>query len=86
MIYQIPPRCIVNTEKMSETRIYEVAGMSCDHCRNSVIEEIGELAGVTSVEVDLGRGAVEVAGAPSSDAQIEAAVAEAGYTVVGRGR
>ena len=35
---------------------YAVLGMTCGHCRAAVAEEVGAIAGVTAVEVDLGLG------------------------------
>jgi copper chaperone len=35
------------------TTAYKVTGMSCEHCVNAVTSELGGLAGVTSVSVDL---------------------------------
>jgi copper chaperone CopZ len=59
---------------------YTVTGMSCAHCARSVIEEITAIDGVTDVTVDLDTGAVAVASArPLEEAQVRAAVEEAGY-------
>ena len=66
------------------TRTYIVHGMTCDHCRASVSEEVGELAGVESVAVDLESGRLEVRGPRVSDDEVEAAVEEAGYELVGQ--
>ena len=66
-----------------EQRTYTVSGMTCGHCVASVKEEVGEVAGVTSVDVVLEQGAVTVAGDGVSDEAVRAAVAEAGYSVVG---
>ena len=62
-------------------RTYTVTGMTCQHCVMSVTEEVGEVAGVTGVDVDLDGGRVTVAGIGFSDEQVAAAVAEAGYEV-----
>jgi copper chaperone len=64
-------------------RDYVVEGMSCEPCVASVSEEVGELAGVQSVEVELASGRVTVHG-DVTDAAVRAAVEEAGYQVVGR--
>ena len=61
------------------TTEYTVTGMTCQHCVASVTEEVSELPGVTAVEVDLASGALRVTGDHVTDAQVEAAVAEAGY-------
>ena len=63
------------------THTYVVAGMTCQHCVMSVREEVGEVSGVTSVDVDLDSGRLTVAGEGFSDEQIATAVAEAGYEV-----
>ena len=65
-----------------ESTTYTVSGMTCGHCVASVKEEIGEIAGVQSVEVDLASGRVDVAGAGVTDEQVRSAVAEAGYQLV----
>lgn len=64
------------------TKNYTVEGMTCGHCEMSVKEEIGEIAGVTSVSADHTTGQVNVEGADFSDEQVSAAVAEAGYKLV----
>lgn len=38
---------------------YTVEGMTCGHCVSSVKEEVGEVAGVTAVDVTLETGAVQ---------------------------
>ena len=61
----------------------KVAGMTCQHCVNSVTEEVSGLAGVVSVKIDLASGNVEIESANElvvSD--LEAAIQEAGYEVV----
>ncbi|MFC4062701.1 heavy-metal-associated domain-containing protein [Planomonospora corallina] len=62
---------------------YTVTGMTCGHCVSSVKEEVGEVPGVTGVEVDLESGRVEVTGDPLDDGAIRAAIKEAGYQVAG---
>ena len=42
------------------TATYTVTGMTCRHCVASVTEEVGEIAGVTGVDVDLETGAITV--------------------------
>jgi len=65
------------------TAEYTVSGMTCGHCVGSVEEEIGNIAGVTAVDVELASGRVVVTSdAPVSAADVVAAVDEAGYTVV----
>lgn len=64
------------------TSTYTVTGMTCEHCVRSVTEEVSEVAGVTSVDVDLASGRLTVDGDADADA-VRAAVAEAGYSVTG---
>jgi len=63
-------------------KTYTVAGMTCAHCANSVTDEVGQVPGVESVEVDLASGRLRVNGAGYTDEQIRAAVDEAGYELV----
>ena len=60
---------------------YTVKGMTCDHCVLSVREEVEEVDGVTAVDVDLPSGRMVVSGAGVDDAEVRAAVEEAGYEV-----
>jgi copper chaperone len=62
------------------TATYTVSGMTCAHCVNAVREEVGQISGVTAVDVDLESGQVTVTSdAPLDDAQVQGAVEEAGY-------
>ncbi|MEJ6489032.1 heavy-metal-associated domain-containing protein [Leucobacter sp. USCH14] len=59
---------------------YQVTGMTCGHCEMSVREEVGEVAGVADVQVSAQTGRLVVTGdGEIDDAQILAAVEEAGY-------
>ena len=59
---------------------YTVTGMTCEHCVASVTEEITDIDGVTDVAVDLPTGVVTVTSdQPLDQAQVRAAVEEAGY-------
>lgn len=64
-------------------RTYSVTGMTCEHCVKAVTEEVGKVDGVQAVAVDLGSGRVTVTGDGYTDAQIAAAVDEAGYELAG---
>ena len=64
---------------MSETLEYTVSGMSCAHCVHAVSEEVGGVAGVDSVVIDLDTKTVVVHGESLDDAGIRAAIDEAGY-------
>ncbi|MCI9889790.1 heavy-metal-associated domain-containing protein [Micrococcales bacterium 31B] len=63
------------------TLTFTVTGMTCEHCERSVREEVGDLAGVESIEVSAANGTLSVTGdvTLTADAVI-AAVNEAGYT------
>lgn len=63
------------------TKKYIVEGMTCGHCKSSVEEEIGEVAGVTMVEATVDTGQVTVTGENFTDDDVVAAVTTAGYTV-----
>jgi len=65
------------------TRTYSVTGMTCAHCVAAVSDEVGAVAGVRGVEVDLASGRMLVRGDGVSDTDVRAAVAEAGYDVAG---
>ena len=63
---------------------FAVTGMTCAHCVASVTEEISEIDGVSDVAVDLPSGAVTVTSdRPVDEAQVRAAVEEAGYDLAG---
>lgn len=67
---------------MSSTATFTVSGMTCEHCVASVTEEVAEVDGVTDVRVDLATGRLDVAGdRPVADADVQAAVEEAGYRI-----
>jgi copper chaperone CopZ len=62
------------------TATYTVTGMTCEHCVRSVSEEVAALPGVTAVDVDLPSGGLTVTSeTPVADADVRAAVEEAGY-------
>jgi copper chaperone len=60
------------------TRTYSVPAISCDHCKAAIEGEIGRLAGVERVNVDVPARSVEVVG-DADDEAIRAAIDEAGY-------
>lgn len=67
---------------MSQTAVYSVPDISCGHCKEAIETEVGALAGVTSVTVDIDERTVAVDGDASGD-DITAAIEEAGYEVAG---
>jgi copper chaperone CopZ len=66
---------------VADEREYHVEGMTCGHCRAAVLGEVGALAGVDAVEVDLAGGRMTVRGPALDDAAIAAAVDDAGYVI-----
>ena len=62
------------------TTTYAVTGMSCQHCVDAVTAEVGRIAGVEQVQIDLPTGEVTVTSteAIALDA-LRSAVDEAGY-------
>ncbi|MBW3573731.1 MAG: cation transporter [Actinobacteria bacterium] len=62
------------------TTTYTVTGMTCGHCVRAVSAELGKLAGVIEVNVDLPTDQVQViSDEPLDDDAVRAAVEEAGY-------
>jgi copper ion binding protein len=65
------------------TTTFQVRNMTCSHCERAITQEIGRVAGVRSVVVDLPAGAVTVSVDTAVDrADIAAAVDEAGYALI----
>lgn len=61
------------------TGVYTGRGMTCDHCVRAVSDELGKVAGLTGVDVDLASGRVTVSSTDAlDDAAVRAAVDEAG--------
>ncbi|MDF2700648.1 MAG: heavy metal transport/detoxification protein [Haloplasmataceae bacterium] len=60
-----------------------IQGMTCGHCKMHVETALKEVAGVTSVDVDLkGKSATVVLAKEVEDKALIAAVDEAGYQVI----
>jgi copper chaperone len=68
------------------TATYTVSGMTCEHCVRAVNDELSSLDGVTAVQVELVPAGIStitvVSDQPLPDAQVAAAVDEAGYELV----
>ena len=60
---------------------YAVPGVSCEHCRAAITNEVGALGGVSAVAVDLEAKTVTVSGSALDDAAIRNAIDDAGYDV-----
>jgi copper chaperone len=64
------------------TAIYDVDGMTCDHCVRAVTAEVEAIRGVRVVRVDLAAATVTVdSDQPLDAAAVRAAVEEAGYEI-----
>lgn len=63
---------------------FSVSGMTCEHCVRAVKQEVGEISGVTQVEVELGTPSTVTVQStePISQQDLVAAINEAGYEVV----
>lgn len=65
---------------MSATQTYAVTGMTCGHCESAVREEVSQIPGVEQIDVSASTGTLAItAGVPVDDAEVIAAVDEAGY-------
>jgi copper chaperone CopZ len=62
-----------------QQREFDVVGMNCSHCSNSVDRAIRELAGVTSCQVRLDEGRAVVAGTNVDSAAVVTAVVGLGF-------
>ena len=62
--------------------VLTVEGMSCGHCEKAVKDAVGDLAGVTKVDVDLGSKKVEIEGSDLNEEEIKETIEEAGYELV----
>jgi copper chaperone len=61
------------------TITYSVPGMTCDHCVKAVTQEVSAVSGVADVAVDLATKTVVVTGVELDDADLRAAIEEAGF-------
>lgn len=62
------------------TTIYDVPGISCNHCKMAIEGEVGKLTDVDSVSVEVESKQVTVVGTASVEA-VTSAIDEAGYEV-----
>ena len=63
-------------------KVLLVEGMSCGHCEKAVKDALGELEGVSKIEVNLETKKVEVEGENLVDAVLKESIEDAGYDVV----
>jgi copper chaperone len=73
-----PPTPTVQPEEL----VLSADGMSCDHCRVAVTDEVSRVPGVIAVDVDLDSKLVRVRGAGVDRDAVVAAIDEAGYDAV----
>jgi copper chaperone CopZ len=59
-----------------------VEGMSCEHCRVAITDEVSRVSGVEFVEVHLDAKRVRVGGTDVDESAVIVAVDEAGYDAV----
>lgn len=66
------------------TQTLSVSGMTCEHCVRAVKQEVGEISGVTQVDVELGTPSTVTVEStePISHQDLVEAIDEAGYEVV----
>lgn len=65
------------------TNEYQVTGMTCGHCEMSVREEVAQIARVQEIQISAQTGKLAVSATGDlDDAQVLAAVEEAGYSAV----
>jgi copper chaperone len=65
--------------EMPETVTYTVPKIHCAHCGASIKEEVSEVTGVDSVDVDVEAKIVTIYGESLDDTALRAAIEEAGY-------
>lgn len=68
-------------ESLNSPRVFTVEGMTCGHCVDAVTREVSALAGASDVAVHLATKTLTLNG-DVTEAEIAAAVEEAGYTLV----
>lgn len=63
-------------------KVLLVEGMTCAHCEKAVKDGLGELEGVSKVEVNLETKKVEVEGENLVDTVLKESIEDAGYEVM----
>lgn len=65
------------------TTVFSVPGMTCGHCKQAVTTEIGKIAGVSSIDIDLDTKKVTVTSSdPLEWSEVVSAIDEAGFEAV----
>ena len=70
-----------DTNTNPATITFSVPGMTCGHCEAAIKQEVGAVAGVTGVDVDLETKDVVVTGTSLDRDALVAAIDEAGFDV-----
>ncbi|MDR1810991.1 MAG: heavy-metal-associated domain-containing protein, partial [Prevotella sp.] len=65
--------------------VYKIDGMTCNHCKANVENNLAKLNGITSVKVDLEKSLAYIEGTPN-DADVRQTVEMLGYGYRGRTR
>ncbi|MCE5280173.1 MAG: SO_0444 family Cu/Zn efflux transporter [Planctomycetaceae bacterium] len=77
------PQAMAAVAAEGEGLLLKVAGMTCDHCAQSVSAALLRCPGVATVAVDRPSGSVHVRGAKLNREELAAAVTEAGFSLEG---
>ena len=64
---------------MSDTLLFDVKGMTCDHCVHAVTEAAKSVPGVKDAQVSLEAGSAKVEGEAVDVKKVIEAIAEEGY-------
>lgn len=70
---------IINIKTMSNTKVYTVTGMTCNHCKNNVETHISRIGGIESVEANPDTNEVVVKGDGIDDKSIKEKIEGLGY-------
>jgi uncharacterized membrane protein YraQ (UPF0718 family)/copper chaperone CopZ len=65
-------------KRSATAQAYKIGGMTCNHCKARVENNLAKLEGVRSVKVDLGKGMAYVEGTPD-DAEVKNTITALGY-------
>ena len=80
--HNISATCQTNNNNTMSTTVYQVKGMSCNHCKATVEKAVSAIPGAEAVTVDLSSGKVAVTGDVTPD-DVSQAVTNAGFDFIG---
>jgi copper chaperone CopZ len=69
----------MTTSNAAQELRFDVDGMTCAHCQKAITDEVGKVAGVATVNVDLDDALVTVRGAELAEQVVRDAIFLAGY-------